>query len=92
VKSIPQRLPSPTGDSDSDFPPYVIAPHTQSAPVSLGVGFELPDAEGTSAVPGPSSARRGHGNNVSADANRIHEVDTIELHGGPFENLLCKII
>ena len=92
MKSIPQRLLSPAGDSDSDFPPYMIAPCTQPAPVSLGVGVELPDAEGTSAVPGPSNTRRDHSNNLSADANKIPEVDIIELQGGSFENLLCKII
>jgi len=82
VKSIPHRFPSPAGDSDSDFPPYVIAPGTPSAAMSLGVGFQLPDAEGTNAVAGPSTTHRRHSNHLPVDTSNIPEVEIIDIQGG----------
>jgi len=82
MKSIPHRFPSPAGDSESDFPPYVIAPGAPSAAMSLGVGFQLPDAEGTNAIAGPSTTHRRHSNNLPVDASNIPEMDVIDVQGG----------
>jgi len=80
--TMPDRLPSPTGDSDDDLPSSVhVGPLTEYTGLSTKVAF----ANGTSAnVVAASSTIHGlQSDSASAEASNRHETEIIEIDGRP---------